>query len=41
LPIFPTPFSFGALASYVPFEVYYEETRIMALSYNEDPVIVA
>ena len=37
-------FSFGALATYVPFrigEVNHEETRVMGLSYNEDPMIVA
>jgi len=45
-PIFPTPLSFGAAAPYVPFgisdraEVNHEETRVMGLSYTEDPMIV-
>jgi len=45
LPIFPTPLSFGALAHRFPLEFRaefnHEETRVMGLSYSEDPMIVA
>jgi len=44
LPIFPTPLSFGAVLP-IPLEfcdeVNRQETRVMGLSYSEDPVIVA
>ena len=43
--ICPTPLSFGALALYVPygicFVVNHKQTRVIRLSYSEDPIIVA
>jgi len=43
--IFATPFSFVALAPYVPFgisaEVNRQETRVMGLSSSEDRMMVA
>ena len=45
--IFATPLSFGAHFRYVPLgisfraEVNRQETRVMGLSYSEDPMILA